>query len=202
MTTVQQTRVIHGLRKALRMPEADYRDLLEVRTGKRSSTDLSEREAETLIGELKSIAGQPQRGAMPLTGPFAPKLRALWLSAWNLGIVRDPSDGALLRFVERQTGIPNTRFLINVQDARKAVEALKDWIARKGGVEWPTSAADMVAMSKLAVVRAIAAKLGVDPEADGRLAGLPPDFSRYGHAHYDRLATHLGKQLRERGAVA
>jgi hypothetical protein len=41
--------------------------------------------------------------------------------------------------VKRQTGLDHTRFLRDPQDARKAVEALKGWMAREGGVVWGSS---------------------------------------------------------------
>ncbi|NJL09057.1 MAG: DUF1018 domain-containing protein [Methylacidiphilales bacterium] len=76
---------------------------------------------------------------MEIDGPYGPKLRALWISAWNLGVVRDRTDAAMLAFVERQTRIQRTRFLRAAADARKAVEGLKAWISREGGVGWPAS---------------------------------------------------------------
>jgi hypothetical protein len=72
----------------------------------------------------------------PLEGKFAGKLQALWIAGWNLGLVRDRDDRALLAFVKRQTGIDHTRFLRHGQDAMKAIEALKGWLERSGGVDW------------------------------------------------------------------
>ncbi|WP_409362078.1 phage protein GemA/Gp16 family protein [Bartonella heixiaziensis] len=55
---------------------------------------------------------------------------------WNLGIIRDRSDKALLAFVKRQTGIDHIRFLRDSDDACRAIEALKGWLQREGGVDW------------------------------------------------------------------
>nr|WP_325176349.1 regulatory protein GemA [Sinorhizobium medicae] len=81
--------------------------------------------------DVRRPDGRPQ-----LTGRFAAKLQALWIAAHNLGIVKNRDDAALITFVKRQTGIDHVRFLRFPDDARKAVEALKGWIAREGGVDW------------------------------------------------------------------
>ena len=72
----------------------------------------------------------------PLEGRFAPKLQALWIAGWNLGLIRDRDDRALIAFVKRQTGLDHVRFLRHGQDATKAIEALKGWLERSGGVDW------------------------------------------------------------------
>jgi hypothetical protein len=157
MTTLQQNKIIHGWRKALKQQsggafgDADYRALLVARfpgafKSAPSSKELDADQAERLIGELKRLAGQTgaapsgRRAADTVSGEWAGVLRALWLSAYNLGIVRNPDDRALLDFCERQTQLSHTRFLQDPRDAAKAVEALKDWIAREGGVVWPSAA--------------------------------------------------------------
>lgn len=63
------------------------------------------------------------------------KLRALWISGWNLGLVRDRTDRAMLVFLERQTGVSHVRFLAP-EHAHRAIEALKSWLGR-AGVAWP-----------------------------------------------------------------
>src|SRR3546814_6866940 len=70
-----------------------------------------------------------------LTGPFAPKLVALWLSAWNLGVAHNRHEHALIAFVERQTGIAHVNWVRDQRDGAAAVEALKKWIAREAHVE-------------------------------------------------------------------
>lgn len=131
---------IHVAKRDLGLEDDDYRSLLERVTGKASLRLMSTREQGAVLDELRA------KGAPVLTvkgkdlaGPYAKKLQALWIAAWNLGIVRDRTDKAMLAFIARQTGIENTRFLRDPADARKAVEALKAWIARDGGVVWGTS---------------------------------------------------------------
>ncbi len=60
----------------------------------------------------------------------------MWIGAWNLGLVRNRDDKALIAFVERQTGIQHLNWLRDAADAAKAVEALKKWMERDGGVDW------------------------------------------------------------------
>lgn len=132
---------IHVGLQQLGIEADDARDLYERQTGKRSLREMSPREQEAVIGELrrmgfrKASSGPRKR----LEGRYAKKLQALWIACWNLGLVRDREDAALLAFVRRQTGIEHVRFLHYPDDARKAIEALKGWMARDGGVVWGTS---------------------------------------------------------------
>lgn len=137
-----QIGAIHSIAKQLGMTEGERRDLISgVASGKTSCRQLSQGEAIRVIDRLKTIqggaTGPTAHGAADLTGPYAAKLRALWLSGWHLGIVRDRSDKALLAFVARQTGIEHTRFLRAAGDAARAIEGVKAWLAREAGVEWP-----------------------------------------------------------------
>lgn len=131
---------IHVGLKQLGIVEDDARDLYERMTGKRSLREMNPREHEAVASELRRL-GAGRKGASKgarksLQGPFAKKLQALWIAGWNLGIVRDRDDRALLAFVRRQTAIEDTRFLRDAADARRAVEALKGWIAREAKVDW------------------------------------------------------------------
>ena len=68
-------------------------------------------------------------------GPMAGKLKALWISAYNLGVVRDRTDQALASWLRRQTGLDAAAWSGPGQVAR-AVQALQSWIAREAGVDW------------------------------------------------------------------
>ncbi|RUW41497.1 regulatory protein GemA [Mesorhizobium sp. M2A.F.Ca.ET.015.02.1.1] len=125
---------IHVANKQLGLDEDTARDLYQRVTGKRSLRQMSERELQLVVAAQRDAGFKPAEKG--LQGPFAKKLQALWIAAWNLGIVRDRRDSALLAFVKRQTGIEHTRFLLDAEDAAKAVDALKAWIAREGCVDW------------------------------------------------------------------
>lgn len=115
--------------------EEDRRDLYERVTGKRHLTRMTQSEQADVLAELRRMGFRPT-SRRRLDGPYAAKLQALWISAWNLGLIRSREDAALLAFVKRQTGIDHTRFLHDPQAAARAIEALKGWLARDGGVDW------------------------------------------------------------------
>lgn len=130
---------LHATRNAAGLSQDDARDIYERVVGKRSTKAMDDGERRLCRDELARLypqAGTPRR---KLTGRYAPKIQALWIAAWNLGVVRDRDDKALLAFVKRQTGIDHTRFLINGQEAAKVIEALKGWMERDAGVNWSNS---------------------------------------------------------------
>lgn len=137
---------IHVAKKQLGLDDDTYRAVLVRATGKPSAGDMTPAEHDRALAELRRLGfksiqggGTSSRARKGLQGRFAKKLQALWIAGYNLGIVRDRRDEALLAFVKRQTGIDHVRFLRDTADARKAVEALKAWLAREGGVVWGTS---------------------------------------------------------------
>lgn len=126
--------VIYMGRRALALDDETYRAMLYRLTGKYSSKDLSVLEKRLVVDEMRAWGFKPKRQV--LEGKYAKKLQALWIAGWNLGIIRDRSDKALLAFVKRQTGIDHIRFLRDSDDAGRAIEALKSWLQREGGVDW------------------------------------------------------------------
>lgn len=125
---------IHVANKQLGLDEDTARDLYERVTGKRSLREMNDRQLQLIVTEQRRQGFKPAEKG--LQGPFAKKLQALWIAAWNLGIVRDRTDAAMLSFVKRQTGIEHTRFLIDAEDSAKAIDALKAWMTREAGVDW------------------------------------------------------------------
>lgn len=132
---------IFGLRKELGFDDDTARDFYAREVGKRSLREMSVGEQVKVMQALQRQVRGDTRGAgaaaqHKLDGPYAGKLAALWISGWNLGVVRVRTDAAMLGFLERQTGIQHTRFLRDAGDARRAIEALKAWLARDAGVDW------------------------------------------------------------------
>lgn len=125
---------IHVANKQLGLDEDTARDLYERVTGVRSLRMMNNRQLQLIVNEQRRQGFKPAEKG--LQGPFAKKLQALWIAAWNLGIVRDRTDAAMLSFVRRQTGIEHTRFLLDADDAAKAIDALKAWMTREAGVDW------------------------------------------------------------------
>ncbi|MER9545587.1 regulatory protein GemA [Mesorhizobium sp. M0437] len=159
---------IHVANKQLGLDEDTARDLYQRVTGKRSLREMNEREQLRIVEEQRRQGFKPAEKG--LQGPFAKKLQALWIAAWNLGIIRDRRDAAMLIFVKRQTGIEHTRFLLDAEDSAKAIDALKAWMTREAGVDWhqSVSMADWLRLSgaKIAVAQwqLLSVTKAVDPK--------------------------------------
>ena len=115
-------------------------------TGKASLTAMDPKDMRAVLRDLnssrvksrrdgKSVNTQDRASADLGIGPHVGKLRALWRSGWWLGVVRDDSDAALAAWICRQTGLDAARWMTPMRGSA-AVEALKDWLAREGGVDW------------------------------------------------------------------
>jgi phage gp16-like protein len=129
---------IHAALRARSIDKEDARDRFERVTGKRSLKAMSEGQRHKVLDDLNSDGRKPASNGSRklLTSPYAKKLQALWIAGWNLGLVRNRDDKALLAFVKRQTGLEHTQFLHDAENAAKVIEALKAWLAREGGVDW------------------------------------------------------------------
>ncbi|MGO4558300.1 regulatory protein GemA [Mesorhizobium sp. 2RAF21] len=132
------TAAIHVAKKQLGLDDDTIRDVYERVTGKRSLRDMSAAEQNNVVQELRRGGFKPASmgSRKRLEGKYAAKLQALWIAAWNLGIVKSNDDRALVAFVERQTGLSHVRFLHDAGDAVKAIEGLKGWMTREAGVDW------------------------------------------------------------------
>ena len=199
-----QIRAIHSYARAAGLDEDSRRDFMERETGKRSSSDLDVRQAIRVIDGLKKLApaARPKPkavGALELDGTFVPKIRALWISGWLLGVVREKTDRAMVAFVLRQTGVMNERWASKTLEdpaaARKVIEALKSWLTREAGVDWkdedPTGVGAKRAVY-LALRRMLTAA-DVDPafmEFPGRT------FAPKGAAELDQLTRAAAERLR------
>lgn len=133
---------VHIAKKDLALADDSYRALLGRVTGKSSAADLSDPQLDKVLGEFKRLGWKPKRrkrsGAPQRAlaqGGAARKARALWLSAWNLGIVEQPDEKALAAFVKRQTGRDALQWVTGAEWF-KVIEALKAMCVRDGGVNW------------------------------------------------------------------
>lgn len=183
-------KMIHVAKRELAMDDDDYRALLGRATKGRTTSlkEMSEPERQEAIEEMKRIGFEPKSSNGRLAGPFASKLVALWLSGWNLGIVRNRHEHSLIEFVERQTGISHIHWVRHAGDAAKAIDGLKLWIAREAGVEWPTIANASPRCFKIAVIAAQHRLLG--------LGGRYVDNSGLTNAQLDQIIAALGEQIR------
>ena len=193
-----------------------YRAFLNKHTGKTSSKDLTRDEAGRLIETLNGLTGAAHSGAVGavagLDSKIGRKLRALWIAGHNLGLVRDRTDRAMLSFLERQTGVSHVRFLREPGEGTAAIEGLKSWLARDGGVRWPLHGAtdEGALLSRQAVLEAQWSRLaeigaveviGVDQLAGFRdyamRAAGKMRWQDFGTSDYDAVQAALGRKLRK-----
>jgi phage gp16-like protein len=228
---------LHVAAKQLGLDEETYRDALEAATGARSARDLDGEGLEKALAHFRARGFTPTPTVRPdgsstgaSSGPasppqggggrsaYLPKIRALWIAGWNLGLVRDPSDKALRAFVARQTGIAHERWLKGAGDAKKVIEALKSWLARDGGVDWTVSRFDpdilrfpacRVALAQWARLKEIGAvepgktwtggpRTPIDEVVSYARVVLddPGQGSKWGNGEWNRVSRALGKKLR------
>ncbi|PZO81626.1 MAG: GemA protein [Mesorhizobium amorphae] len=158
---------IHVAKKQLGLDDDTYRDLLERETGHRSAKGLTSAQQENVLAAMRRQGFTPKapstRSEQPFKGRFAGILQAYWISAYHLGLVRDRSDSALISFVRRQTGIDHMRWLRDAAEAARVIEALKGWMARGAGVEWPKTGTDDGPARQRAVISAQLRILGEPP---------------------------------------
>ncbi len=157
---------MHVAKKELGLDDATYRATLAQVTGKSSSAEMTEPERQKVLEHFRSkgFKGGSKGSRKPLEGAYAGKLQALWIAGYNLGLVRDRDDRALLAFVKRQTGLDHVRFLRHAQDATKAIEGLKGWLERSGGVDWKEheDPADCVLAAQVRMLRQASGDGAVD----------------------------------------
>lgn len=139
MTTSAKT--IHAGFRQLGIIEDDDKRALYFRVTGQSRLSLMSADQEgAVLTELrrlgfKTVERRPN-GAAKLNGKFAKKLQAMWIAAWNLAVVPDRDDAALIGFVKRQTKVDAVQFVHQWDDARAVIEALKARMTRDAGVQF------------------------------------------------------------------
>lgn len=209
MATTAMIAKIHTLKAQAGLDDETYRDLLENESGFRSAKKLSVVDAGRVIERLsQSTNASGVRGAVAgLDTSFGRKLRALWLSGYNLGLIRDRTDRAMLAFLERQTGVSHTRFLKDAKSGAAAVEGLKAWLARAGGVEWPKSSllacadkhAVLAAQWQRLIALQAAPRCGFDATAF-KAAGVN-SWDKFESIHFVEVQKSLGRMIRAAQAM-
>jgi hypothetical protein len=208
---------IHVLKGQLGFDDDAYRDFLYAQAKVRSAKDLSAASAARVIERMRELTGErsPAQGAVAgLDTAIGGKLRALWISGYNLGVVRARDDHAMLSFLERQTGVSHVRFLADARAGNSAIEGLKSWLGRAAHVAWPANSEDAI-LTKRAVLDAQWRRLialgavkpvgsAVDPMEDllgyaGKVARLNR-WEAFRSTDYDLVQKALGHKLR--GALA
>lgn len=207
----KQIGAIHAAKARLGLDDDSYRDVLQAETGKRSAKGLSSAEAWRVLERMKAWtnpapvpapAKPTAAGALRLDGAYAGVCRALWMAGWNLGIVEDRTDRALIAFVQRQTAIASLNWVHDGKDGAKVIEALKAWIDREaGGVAWDVEAKLLRAQGltiarwrKLAVIHAQIRRLAATGAHEHPTrAALAEAADR----DLDQISADLGRRLRK-----
>ncbi len=201
---------MHVAKKQLGLDDDTYRAKLRTITGKSSAKDMTEAERQQVLTVFRNdgFAPRPTQRKDRASGKYAPKLQSLWIAAWNLGIVRDKRDVAMIAFVKRQTGLDHTRFLTDAFDATRAIEALKSWMRRETNNDdlfrtskWVTPAENDPRMQIVLAQWDIALAEGI---VDGCLRdwiagmGLKPGFpALLSSAQWIAIMDALGERIRD-----
>ncbi len=186
--------------------DAETRRALQTRvTGKASCSAMSEADLREVIAALERTPGPRERLPAP---PAGSKLRALWISGWHLGVVRNRSDAGLAAWLRRQTGLDAASWA-TPRDVARAIEALRRWLAREAGVDWsgypvagPNNADRLVENARARVIEAqwrILAELGAPVMAGSNLLDFASSHAgRHLGSHTelrDHEADHLIRRL-------
>jgi phage gp16-like protein len=142
---------IHTLKTKMKMPEGDYRALLQGLTGKDTCKTMNPVELAKVRQHFDNLA--VRMGAVAAKPAFVPnpkftrqravgkrsdsdaaderwaKARTLWAQLAQAGKVQMDTDAALLAYVKRQTQLEAWRFL-NGYQINMVIESLKRWAAR------------------------------------------------------------------------
>lgn len=140
-------KIVQVGRRELGLDEEDYRCLLESVTGARSAKGLSAAKLDAVITAMKGLGFKVKGGAQvagrrsppssaKVQAPEVRKIRAIWITIYNDGFVRDGSEDALGSYIKRMTananggaGISRPEWLTSAQ-AERVLEALKKWHIR------------------------------------------------------------------------
>ncbi|MDG3575999.1 regulatory protein GemA [Rhizobium sp. YJ-22] len=133
-------RLIFGGYRALQIDdEADQRAFNHRVTGESRLSLMSDGQKQAVADELLRLGFKPAakrlQGQPDMSGKYSPKVQALWIALYNLGVVKDRRDSAILEFVKRQAKVQAMRFVHHHDDGTAVIEALKARAAR-AGVNW------------------------------------------------------------------
>lgn len=163
---------INIAKKQLGLDDDTYRAKLINITGESSLRKMTEPQLQSVVEVFRNEGFQHRPkatdGRRELSGPFLGKLRAMWIAGYNLGVVVDREDSAMLAYIKRQAKVDDTRFLFKVKDAHAAIEGLKAWLARDGGVDWSDASfmPDYARADGFKIAWAQWLKLGGNPHAN------------------------------------
>ena len=120
--------MIRVAKAQLGMDEDTYREFLHNTLGKRSLAGSTDKDQWRVVEALKRLGFQPRpvhKGKELPSDPQAKKIRALWLTMADCGIVKNRSEEAIASYVKRITG--QTLDTATVKQCQVVIETLKKW---------------------------------------------------------------------------
>lgn len=119
--------LIHVAKQQLGMEDDAYRAVLWAIGRVSSAADLDWSGRKQLLDHLKKCGFRPRHTrSTSAEDDQVKKIRALWLDLHAGGVVRDPSEAALTKWVKRMTGVDSLRWLRPEQKVL-IIESLKKW---------------------------------------------------------------------------
>jgi phage gp16-like protein len=134
--------LIHVLSTQIGLDEETRRGLMAKITGKSSSKELTWQERKRVIDHLKASGAKvttPRKAGAARPAPpsrrldtasESSKVRALWLSLHELGVVRDSAESALAAYVKRIAKVDDLAFCTPAM-LTTLIETMKKWIMRE-----------------------------------------------------------------------
>ena len=131
-------KLVHIGKRELQLRDEAYRNLLEEVTGQRSSRGLNDFKLSKVVDRMKKMGFVPISKSNPKPKPRrtraseSEKVRAIWITMYKQGFLRNGSDQALDAYVKRMTskinglGVDQLSWL-NSDQAYYVLEVLKRW---------------------------------------------------------------------------
>lgn len=132
-------KLIHIGKRELALDDDTYRALLTTNGGHPSCSQMNIKQLEMVLTvmERQGFKRAVKRRLSPKSGKAKhaqiDKVRAIWITMYHQGIVRDRSEAALDTYIFRMTGVNHVGWLDSKQ-ASMVLEALKRWTTRIKGV--------------------------------------------------------------------
>lgn len=128
--------LIHIGKTQIGLDDELYREVLESCTGKTSSKLLSLPQLEAVLDRMKllgfEVESKNKAGVKNLASdPQSKLIRHLWLELYNAGEVRNSSEQALAKFVEKRVDVSALQFLSS-HHADMIITHLRQWCKRCG----------------------------------------------------------------------
>lgn len=109
-------------RRKLGLSDEDYRALLEGVSGKTSTKELNAYQLKEVLRRMR------EAGFHTATDPQLRKIRSLWFSMYDEGIVKSKTEQSISAYIRRIT--KKNVNACGVKDLQRVIETLKQWIDR------------------------------------------------------------------------